>query len=149
LIRISWNIPYDGGSPILGYTILFDGGVGSFAPLAPTVTDPLVTTYDITSVDHGIVAGTVYQFEVLAVNAVGQSSPSSPVSIRAATISSEPINLHVISSSFNSITFGWSAPLDSGGTPVIDYKVYWDAGIYNNPFGLLSSTTLGFITYTF
>lgn len=30
-----------------------------------------------------------------------------------------------------------------------DYKVYWNAGIDNNSFGLLSSTTLGFITYTY
>jgi Fibronectin type III domain len=149
MIRISWNIPNDGGSPLLGYTILFDGGIGSFTALAPTVSDALVTTYDITSVDHGIIAGTIYQFEVVAHNAVGQSSPSAPVSIRAATISSEPINLHVISSSYNSITFGWSAPVDNGGTPVTDYKVYWNAGIEGNSFGLLSSTTLGFITYTF
>jgi hypothetical protein len=66
----------------------------------------------------------------------------------AATTSSAPLNLQTISSSFNSITFGWSVPLDNGGTPVTDYKIYWNTGIDNNAFGLLSSTTLGFITYT-
>jgi hypothetical protein len=54
----------------------------------------------------------------------------------------------VISSSQSSITFGWSAPTDNGGTPIRDYKVYWNSGIDNSPFVLLSGTTLGFITYT-
>ncbi len=86
---------------------------------------------------------------MIAFNAVGQSLSSSSLSVMAATTPSAPLNLQTISSSFNSITFGWSAPLDNGGTPVTDYKVYWNAGIDNNSFGLLSSTTLGFITYTY
>ena len=123
--------------------------MGSFQPLSPVVTDILQTTYDITNTSHGIAAGVVYQFVVEAFNAVGVSTKSPSVAIRAATLPSPPLNLHSVSSTFNSITFGWSVPTDNGGTPVTDYKVYWNGGIDNNPFGLLSSTTLGFITYTY
>ena len=91
----------------------------------------------------------MYKFAVLAFNVVGSGATSASVSIMAATVPDEPINLVQIASSPNSITFGWSAPSYNGGTPVTDYKVYWNAGITNNSFGLLSSTTLGFITYTF
>lgn len=149
LIQFSWNIPSDGGSPILGYIVYSDGGAGTFSALSPTITDVLTVSYDVTQASHGIVTGTVYQFNVIAYNAVGQSVASPNIAIQAATLPSPPLNLGTISSSSTSITFGWSVPADNGGAPVSDYKVYWNGGIDNNAFGLLSSTTLGFITYTF
>lgn len=67
----------------------------------------------------------------------------------AATIPDAPISVVYLSSSFISITFGWSVPANNGGTPINDYKVYWNGGVDNAPFSILSYTTLGFITYTY
>lgn len=54
-----------------------------------------------------------------------------------------------IASSSLSITFGWSAPVYNGGTSITDYQIYWNGGIDYNPFVQLSSTTFGFIIYTY
>jgi hypothetical protein len=93
LIKISWNIPYDGGSLLLGYVVYSDSGIGSFAALSPTITNGLTVTYSITAVDYGIAPGVVYQFRVVAYNIVGNSSPSPSISIMAATIPDAPINI--------------------------------------------------------
>ena len=134
LIKISWNIPNDGGSILLGYVVFSDGGISSFAPLSPTITNGLTVNYSITAADYGIAPGVVYQLRVVAYNIIGDSSPSPSIAIMAATIPDAPINLVQIASSSVSITFGWSAPVYNGGTSITDYKVYWNEGIDYNPF---------------
>lgn len=75
-INIEWTESADGGSEITNYIILADIGGTSFAALIPTTGTALTRSYAITESDHSIVDGTIYNFKVVAVNAVDESEPS-------------------------------------------------------------------------
>ena len=80
-ISLSWTPPsHDGGSPITGYTIEQRDTIAASWTLASrdTVTD---TTFTVTDLK----AGEKYEFQVAAVNNVGQgpfSEPTKPVSLK-------------------------------------------------------------------
>ena len=144
LIEISWTPPADGGSLISNYIILSDNAGGAFSPLSPTTNSGVITNYQISAISHSLQAGQIYAFKIVAVNEVDQSDPSDAVFIRAAKAPDAPINLAVIAASDSSITLQWDEPVFDGASTVFDYKVYWNGGIDNAPFALLSATTLGF-----
>jgi titin len=73
--------------------------------------------------------GNNYKFKVIALNAAGQGETSDESDfIIAATIPDEPTNVLRIQAERSFITIGWQAPSYNGGTPIMGYKVYWDAG---------------------
>ena len=39
----------------------------------------------------------------------------------------------------------WQAPYDDGGTPILDYKVYWDGGL-GSSMSLIDDSTGGPVT---
>jgi len=73
--------------PVIDYTILFDQGLGVFVELESGVT----TQYYTTTVP--LTPDTIYTFKVKARNSVGFSLLSETISIRAAEVPLEPINL--------------------------------------------------------
>lgn len=66
----------------------------------------------------------------------------------AAQVSDPPLNLVLTSASDTSITIEWVDPSFAGGTPVTDFKIYWNNGVDNGPFLLLQDTNFGFNTFT-
>lgn len=137
-INIEWAASADGGSEITDYIVLSDiGGSGSFTPLSPTTGSKLIRNYAITQVSHGIQAGELYSFKIVAVNAVEESDASEALQVMAAQVADPPINLLATSASDISITIEWTSPAFNGGTPVTDYKIYWNAGVDNGNFELL------------
>ena len=46
------------------------GGTGSFTPLSPTTGSNLIRSYVITEATHGIQAGEIYNFKIVAENDV-------------------------------------------------------------------------------
>ena len=74
-------------------------------------------------------SGSAYKFRVIAENSVGEStaSPDSAVII-AANAPDSPTDLARVYADDTQITIEWVAPVETGGIPVIDYKVYWDFG---------------------
>lgn len=64
-VSLSWSEPYNGGSPITGYTVKYSNGIS-----IATITN---TSYTVT----GLTNGTSYTFIVTANNIAGSSSPSS------------------------------------------------------------------------
>ena len=95
--------------------------------MSPTTGSAYILSYTITAEDHGIVAGRIYQFRVVAVNDVGSSLMSPKlVDVMAATLPSPPINLLQIYSTSLTMAFEWDEPTDNGGTPITDYQIYWD-----------------------
>lgn len=66
----------------------------------------------------------------------------------AAQVPDPPTNLDLVSSSDISITIDWQDPVFNGGSPVTDFKIYWNEGIDDGPFVLLQDTNFGFNTYT-
>lgn len=73
---------------------------------------------------------------------------SDPVSIYAATIPSQPLNLQKLSSDESQITVMWSLPTDNGGSLLLDYKLYWDMGVQNGQMHLLDLIMTEHVTYT-
>jgi titin len=147
-IDIQWNAPDDGGSPLTGFIVYSDGATGSFEPLEPVVESGSITTYSITLADHGISAGESYGIRVSALNDVGESQASDSVHIIAAQVPDAPTNLITSAASDVSVTIEWQDPSYDGGSPVTDYKVYWNEGVDEGPFVLLSDTTFGHNTFT-
>ena len=81
LITVEWEAPLvTGGIPIVDYKVYWDYGQGgAFVEIADTTTGDLIYTKN-----SDVIEGLTYQFKVVAVNAVGESPQSDPLSVIAA-----------------------------------------------------------------
>jgi len=108
-----------------------------------------VTTTSYTTPPN-LIANTVYKFKVESRNAFGYSTTySNEVSIRAAKIPDAPIGLSNVDQLTRSGVIGltWTPGAYDGGSPVIDYSIYFKTG--SDPYFLLASGFSGttFTTY--
>jgi hypothetical protein len=69
--------------------------------------------------------GVGYRFFLQAINAVGNSPMSDPLTIVASVPPSEPINLNVTGSGAGSISLQWKPPLENRGGVLKGYYVYY------------------------
>lgn len=115
--HLSWNAPLDGGSPITNYKI-YRGTTSGGEILITSVGS--VTTYD----DGGLINGTTYYYQVSAVNAVGEGSRSSEVSVtpQSSGVPGAPI-LTTTSASGKGVVVSWTVP-SSGGGAITGYRIY-------------------------
>ena len=60
--------------------------------------------------------------------------------IIAANTPDPPTNLERVYADGSMITVQWVAPVETGGIPVIDYKVFWDYGMAGAFIEIASST---------
>jgi titin len=110
-IVLTWSAPGNGGSPITGYDISYQGG----GIVANGVTA-------LTYTDSVLAAGTLYRYVVKAVNAVGSSAGASA---QASTWSLPGPPTGVTASGGNhQIVVSWTAPISDGGTGITLYSVY-------------------------
>jgi hypothetical protein len=116
--------------------------------LVPTVGSPYIYEYTITDTDHGLVTGSIYDFKVVATNDVGSSLFSPKLeNIMAAQLPTPPIDPVQVYSTSTTITYDWSDPEDNGGTPILDFEIYWNEGVDDAAFVLLQHSTLGMNIY--
>jgi hypothetical protein len=134
--------PNIGAPPVIGYKILWNQGMGSIFTL-------LSTNSDLTNLNFAkstnIFGGVTYEFSIIAINIVGDSSPSISLAILAAQLPTAPQNLVKFSADKTSISVSWTAPMSDGSTPVTGYILYWDNAsgtIINTPIGSTSWQTL-------
>lgn len=119
-IELSWNPPLDNrGSPVTAYHVYMDGSV-----VTPTEG---ITGLSIVQ-ETGIVTGFLHTFTVTALNGRGESAQSLPIQIYAATISTVPLLVRRKEATGASVTLEWDHPADNGGTPILDYEIWWDLG---------------------
>jgi predicted phage tail protein len=90
----------------------------------------------------GVIAGSTYEFKVVAVNAIGNSTPSPGVSIKAAQKPDAPQAPVESAADKTSISITWTAPTYDGSSSITSYNVYWD-----NNSGTLLSTPVGTTNY--
>ena len=97
-----------------------------------------------------MIAGASYRFQIQALNAVGEGDLSDEIAIYAATVPGNPSAPTMVSQSETQISIQWTAlPSGSdGGSPVTDYKVYWDNGESLGNFYLKQATTTPAMSFT-
>jgi titin len=114
--KITWTVPnYNGGSTIYGYT----------ATSIPEGRNASIIGFDSSSVIvTGLTNGTSYNFAVVATNAAGSSLPTNTIiSVIPKTIPLPPTNL-IATPGNRQIVLEWSSPINTGGTPIINYIIY-------------------------
>ena len=138
-VTVSWSAPIsDGGSPITGYTVYRRiGTTGSFSFLATT--SGSVTTYT----DTNLTNGTAYWYQVSATNIVGEGPQSTPATATPAAVPGSPTGLAATGSP-GQVALSWTAPTDSGGSPITGYKIFrtTTAGSYGpTPIATVTGTS--------
>jgi hypothetical protein len=120
-VSLSWTAPAsNGGSAITDYKIEYrlDGGsFASFAHTASTSTSIVVT---------GLTNGSLYNFQVSAVNALGTSAASSIVDATPRTLPDAPTAVTGTPAA-TSMALSWTAPASNGGAAITDYVVQYSA----------------------
>ncbi len=119
-VTVSWEAPADdGGSPIIGYLVQWDG------PGLPGGSDTEVTVDDdvLSHRIAGLTNGLSYRVRVQARNAGGAGRRSQIVG-KPRTVPGPPTNL-VVYTSPGTLRLLWEAPDDDGGADVASYLVQW------------------------
>jgi hypothetical protein len=97
------------------------------------------------------VNGSLYNFEVVAINSVGQGAPSSVVSSTPLTVPNPPI-IGTATGGNTTATITWTAPVNNGGSPITGYTVTSNVGGFSATTTSTSATVTGLTngnTYTF
>jgi len=121
-VTLSWTVPANGGSPVIGYRLYRTPGTGTRVLLA-SLTD---TTY----VDLGVLAGVNYTYMVTALNAFGEGAPSNTVLLSTDQQASPSIDfpsepyLSSATGGNSSVSLVWTAPIDPGDGLIVSYNVY-------------------------
>ncbi len=117
-VELSWTAPEDdGGTPITDYEYRI--GTGNWIRIRGTGTRHTVT---------GLTGNTTYRFQVRAVNAKGESSPSTTTTKTTPVKPTAPKNLRLTPSARH-LAAAFDAPTDDGGTPITDYEYRYRKGI--------------------
>ena len=122
---VNWSAPSDdGGRRVIAYGVQWQESgqpwTGGAVNLRWTGSSPY-TIADLTM-------GTTYDVRVFAQNAKGLSAPSDSAVGRPADRSTGPTQLRVTGGADSSLTLIWTAPSDTGGTPISHYLVMWKSG---------------------
>lgn len=110
--NLFFNAPeYDGGTPIITYLLSINNGVSYESigtPTMPYLIDNLVN-------------GVEYLVSVIAVNALGNSTPTPPFSVIPYTVPGIPIINSIVPLS-QAMDISFSQPIVNGGSPIISYS---------------------------
>ncbi|MBW3665324.1 MAG: cell wall-binding repeat-containing protein [Actinobacteria bacterium] len=111
---VSWSAPADtGGAPITSYTVAASPG-GATATVDGATTEAVIT---------GLTNGTAYTFTVVASNSQGDSAPSPPSTAVTPLGVPDPPTDVTAEAGDEQATVSWSAPADTGGAPILTYRV--------------------------
>ena len=118
-----WDLPSSTGyTAITDYEVWWDVGAedSNFVVIGASTGNALTFT-----TSTSLVAGNRYTFKIKAVNAVGESDYSDPITVIAGTIPGKALTPVKYSANKDLIEIRWDPPND-GGSVITDYKVYWD-----------------------
>ena len=111
-VTLTWTAPTNTGGLKLSNYIITATGISTTA--SDTATSKVV---------DGLSDGTTYSFKIVAVNANGESSASDFSDAKTADVPNAPTNV-TASVSGTTISNSWTAPLNSNGSAITEYKVY-------------------------
>ncbi len=137
-VVLRWSAPADdGGSNVLHYEMRSAEGVS-----VPASTRWISTGPRTTGAFRFLTNGTLYSFEVRAVNAQGDG-PAAQIQATPGLPPSAPQNLSATPGD-EQVTLGWSAPTNDGGADIARYEVRHAAGA--SVPGDTEWTALGLVT---
>jgi hypothetical protein len=124
-LSIEWSIEPDTEIPITGYVLEWDNaeGDGVFYEIWNGRGRPDGLSYTINAR-----TGLKYSFRHKALNSNGESPYSEVLEAYACVSPSAPGRPTWITSTTTSISLSWIRSTDDGGCPVIEYRLYRDAG---------------------
>ena len=139
---VSWPAPFDGGSPITGYTVQWTESGGTFGTNEGTTTS---RSFTIT----GLINGDEYDIRVVATNVNGSSEPSvvvrgtpdptvTPPPPPTLQTPGAPTSVAVTAGN-EELLVTWAAPTNTGGATITSYVVQWTESGGN--FGANESAT--------
>jgi len=149
--QISVTLPFipdsnNGNSPIVSYSLEMDDGQGGdFEAIGGLISNSMQTTY---MVAEGIVRGMTYRFRYRVLNGAGWSDYSPIQYAQAATTPSAPPAPSLQSASSTTIVLDFSESLDNGGSPIILYELYMDAGSIGSAYSKVTSYAGSTLTHT-
>ena len=113
---LSWTAPTsDGGIPIVGYHV--------FKGLAEDMMAWYADVDGLTFTDLGLPVGTTFYYKVQAYNRIGDGPMTECRSILVLALPGAPRDVRA-SAEVDKVTVLWFQPLESGGSPVREYRLY-------------------------
>ncbi|WP_397412767.1 fibronectin type III domain-containing protein, partial [Polaromonas sp.] len=142
-VTITWIAPVsNGGTIITGYTITSNSG--NVINVDGSLRTAIVT---------GLTNGSSYTFTVVAINAVGISSPSSPSNSVIPNIKPNAPTIERVTAGNTEVTITWTAPTCNGGTIITGYTITSSSGNIITVDGSIRTATVTGLTngtsYTF
>lgn len=124
-LTIEWGIEPDTEIPITGYALEWDQAEdeGMFYEIWNGRGRPEVLTYTIT-----VVTGKKYSFRHRSFNANGESAYSPVLQTYACVAPTAPGAPTWVTSTTSSISLSWEGSTDDGGCPIVEYRLFRDAG---------------------
>jgi hypothetical protein len=113
-VALSWQAPSSNGATISGYSLRYRPDVSS----TWTTTTIAGTTNTVT----GLTNGTLYDFQVAAMNIGGTGAYSATVTSTPATVPTVPTAVTGTAGD-QSVAVAWSVPSNNGGASVIGYDI--------------------------
>ena len=111
-VTLTWTAPTNtGGLVLTGYKITATG-------ISTTASDSATS-----KVVEGLTDGTTYSFKIIAVNANGESASSDFSDAKTADVPDAPTGITATANA-TTISNSWSAPTNSNGSAITEYKVY-------------------------
>jgi hypothetical protein len=147
-ISLSWSAPTStGGSSLTGY-LLYDRFTGSSTFAFYATTTQSQTNATATSLTNG----QSYDFEVLAQNSTGTSTPSSIVSSTPYTVPNAPTSVSATAGNAEA-TISFSAPVSNGGSAITSYTATSNTGNHTasstgSPISVMGLTNGQVYTFT-
>lgn len=120
-VQVTWIAPVNNGAPITGYKLYMSEGAREFHLIYDGTGRSDIISYTVTT---NVMKTLNYNFKVSAINIIGESQESLPLTSLIAVVPSSPLNLTFMSSNSGTIEVSWEAPRHDGGATLIGYYIY-------------------------
>ena len=138
-IELDWFEPDDnGGAEVTNYQLQFSTNGVDWVDE--------ILQLDLVYIDTGLTHNTTYYYRVAAINSAGQGLYTSALEVlTSASVPDAPTALRVVSKTSDTINLAWTAPVDNGGSDLINY--YLDISSDGITYNITETIAASITTY--